>query len=214
MSCYSPTILYVSQYVDALAASQFGATPPPENDSDNGAAPSSNSNNIDSLVLPVLCNLSACSLQLSLWGQAIQFAEQALFLRPNCHKALYRQGIAYLRVHEYERSVNCFKKAQTDREKAILPLTNEELNKLKDYEKLALQGVQKDKKQLQAQKAALRKAFNWTISTSECNQINKTHRNAETLVEPLSLWEFIVFIMGYIYQTIIKLFLPCVYKKN
>ena len=48
--------------------------------------------NIDSVIMPVLCNMAACCIQLKAWSKAILFCNQALQLRPNCAKAWMRKG--------------------------------------------------------------------------------------------------------------------------
>lgn len=68
--------------------------------------------NIDTLVIPVLCNLSACCLQQQEWHKAASFAEQALLLQPQCCKALFRKGLSLLNVGEYDDSLHCFRSLQ------------------------------------------------------------------------------------------------------
>jgi tetratricopeptide (TPR) repeat protein len=50
-------------------------------------------NNVDTLVVPVLCNMAACCMQLKYFAKAAMFCDQALALRPLCAKALMRKGI-------------------------------------------------------------------------------------------------------------------------
>jgi hypothetical protein len=49
-------------------------------------------NNVENLVIPVLCNMAACCMQLKEWAKAAMFCDQALQLRPQCIKALMRKG--------------------------------------------------------------------------------------------------------------------------
>jgi tetratricopeptide (TPR) repeat protein len=85
----------MKEYVDALTASKF--------DDDS---------NIDCLVVPVLCNLAACCIELHEWGKAVQFCEQAIDLRPFCSKAYLRKGLAFLRIYEYQRALEDLKRAE------------------------------------------------------------------------------------------------------
>ncbi len=61
--------------------------------------------NIDSLVIPLLLNLSSCALALGNNSQASKFAEQALILRSDCPRALYRKGIAALNLGNYREAL-------------------------------------------------------------------------------------------------------------
>jgi tetratricopeptide (TPR) repeat protein len=78
----------LDKYVEALSATDFES-----------------SENVDNLVIPVLCNLSACCIQLKEWKKAYLFSEQALKLRPLCRKAKYRQGISSMNMGEYDESI-------------------------------------------------------------------------------------------------------------
>lgn len=104
----------MKKYVECLTATDFGN----KEDQSNGSQKS----NVDELVLPVLCNLAACCIQLQQWPKAVLFCQQALELRPNAIKALYRQGIAYVNVGEYQLAMKNFQllasqlKAQQDTE--------------------------------------------------------------------------------------------------
>jgi tetratricopeptide (TPR) repeat protein len=84
----------MEKYTESLAASDLG----PEG-------------NIDSLVVPVLCNLAACCIVLEEWQKATLFCQQALELRPNCLKAHLRLGVSSLRQGEYAQSLSSLEKA-------------------------------------------------------------------------------------------------------
>jgi hypothetical protein len=96
----------MQKYVECLTASNFGSSAP-QTDTKESSCPATNSN-IDELILPVLCNLSACCIQLKEWQKCVLFAEQALKLRPDAIKALYRQGIAYVNIGEYQTAIKNF----------------------------------------------------------------------------------------------------------
>ncbi len=89
----------MNTYVEALTASSFGG-------SINKDGPDGN---VDCMVIPVLCNLSACCIQLNEWSKAIQFSQQAIDLRPNCLKAQLRKGVALLKINEYSDAMACFR---------------------------------------------------------------------------------------------------------
>ena len=91
----------MGKYVECLAGSDFGDK--------NG-----NSGNVDSLVIPVLCNLAACCIQVKEWGKAVSFAEQAVLLRPQCYKAILRKGIGLMHLGEHELAMDCFNLVQSN----------------------------------------------------------------------------------------------------
>eukprot|EP00981_Chlorochromonas_danica_P005022 scaffold1001_cov188-Ochromonas_danica.AAC.11 len=92
----------MGRYVQALAATNFhegGGV-----GGGGGAGGGGGGGNVDSLVIPVLCNLAACSMRLGQWSKAILFCDQAIALRPFCLKALYRRGKALLEVAAYQEA--------------------------------------------------------------------------------------------------------------
>ena len=92
----------MGKYVESLAGSDFG-------DKEPG---STNKGNVDTLIVPVLCNLAACSIQVKEWGKAVSFGEQAVLLRPNCCKAHLRKGIGLMHLGEHELALASFAKAE------------------------------------------------------------------------------------------------------
>jgi tetratricopeptide (TPR) repeat protein len=128
------------KYAECLAATDFGTTPTPcaaiqkqvviedsttsdvdddkhRNDTGTGISPDTvecsfgSSSNVDSVVIPVLCNLAACAIQLKQWPKAVQLCQQAIQLRPDCVKALYRQGLALVQAGEFERAMLCLEES-------------------------------------------------------------------------------------------------------
>jgi hypothetical protein len=93
----------MGKYVESLAGSDFGDKEPN----------SSNKGNVDSLVVPVLCNLAACCLQVEEWGKAVSFGDQAVLLRPQCSKAHLRKGIGLMHLGEHELALDCYELAQS-----------------------------------------------------------------------------------------------------
>lgn len=92
----------MGKYVECLAASDFGKG------NDSGG-------NVDVLIIPVLCNLAACCIQVEEWGKAVSFADQAILLRPKCNKAYFRKGIGFIHLGEYELALNAFKAIDVQR---------------------------------------------------------------------------------------------------
>lgn len=88
----------MGKYVECLAASDFGS-----------GAGDKTAGNVDVLIIPVLCNLAACCIQVEEWGKAVSFADQAILLRPLCQKAHFRKGIGFTHLGEYEMALNSFK---------------------------------------------------------------------------------------------------------
>ena len=75
--------------------------------------------NIDTLIIPVLCNLAACCIQLRNFSKAVKFADSALDFRPNCGKALMRRGISFVQIGEFDQGIQ-------DLERCLLIRTEEE----------------------------------------------------------------------------------------
>jgi len=92
----------MGKYVECLAATDFGAK-----DSEKHVG-----GNVDVLVIPVLCNLAACCIQVEEWSKAVSFSDQALILRPECCKAQLRKGLGLLRIGEFELALDCFEIVQ------------------------------------------------------------------------------------------------------
>lgn len=164
----------MNTYVEALTASSFGS-----NDT---------TDNTDSLVVPVLCNLAACCIQLGEWTKAIQFSDQAIKLRAKCPKAHLRRAMACLKINEYEDALVSILSCQSNVEASSAPISTElecvvessagasasvskessipsmELSEA-DKKKLpsllyqARVGIKQNKERFEKQKAGLRKAF-------------------------------------------------------
>jgi tetratricopeptide (TPR) repeat protein len=168
----------MGKYVESLAGSDFGDKEPN----------SSNKGNVDSLVIPVLCNLAACCIQVEEWGKAVSFGDQAVLLRPQCSKAHLRKGIGLMHLGEHELALDCYALAQStatnkpkldnDPTEAAVVAASEEapagegegcdqhatLSEV-DWRRLpslilqAKRGMQQHKKQMKARREALASAF-------------------------------------------------------
>ena len=123
----------MEKYVEALAASNFGTImtpkvdPPKEEaaaeavvEADAGTADLDltggkdskfSDNNVDTLIVPVLCNLAACCIQIKSFAKAMKFADAALELRPRCGKALMRRGMALVHAGENKKAIHALQVA-------------------------------------------------------------------------------------------------------
>lgn len=120
-------------YFEALAATNLNAE--------------DNESNVDEIVIPLVCNLAACSIQLHDWKRTILLCKEALQLRPNCLKALIRCALAYIELEEFRNAKNYLTKASNiadssktlDRNKIQLLLAKAERGKLMTEKRLASQ---------------------------------------------------------------------------
>lgn len=118
----------MEKYVEALAASNFGTivpkrvppregTPADDRDVDDSVdldmknVAQANDSNVDILIIPVLCNLAACCIQLKQFSKALKFADAALELRPRCGKALMRRGMVLVHLGENVSAISALKKS-------------------------------------------------------------------------------------------------------
>jgi tetratricopeptide (TPR) repeat protein len=141
----------MEKYVEALTAADFGL------------CKDSSDDNVDILVIPVLCNLSACSMRLRQWQQAISFCDQILNLRPQCTKAQYRKGKALLAVGEYILSKKSLRAAMelselSNEDQAVI-LSAQESATIPFLLEKANQGIQKDRVSNDSFRMSMQKAF-------------------------------------------------------
>lgn len=120
--------------------------------------------NVEDLVVPVLCNLTACCLELQQWAKVVLFAEQIFQLRPLCRKAHYRQGVALLNLNEYSLAIQSLETAlqslpPDSEQKESMPLNDTERNKVLYYLTKAKECRKKELVALDKRKTALQKAF-------------------------------------------------------
>lgn len=192
----------MEKYVEALSASDFGAAlnsgsipNTPEEDADLSKS-SVTEGNIDTLIVPILCNLSACSIQLQLWYKAAQFADHAITLRPTCRKAALRKGIALYHITEFQESLLNFRCAAE--EGGIMPLTEEDGKRLQHYKRLTLEGLKREKEAVQSQKLRLQEVFGGAAKPAQSFiNLDATALRAK-VEEPMgileALWIMIMFI--------------------
>lgn len=150
----------MEKYVEALAASDFGNGENMQEDKDN----SNTQNNIDILIMPILCNLAACCIQLKEFSKSLQFTEQALKLRPNCGKALMRRGISSLHFGEYKKAITDFERAleitgEDSHPGAVLNVTDADRLRIPILVHKAHQGLESEIKAVAKQKKCLEKHF-------------------------------------------------------
>lgn len=67
---------------------------------------------INEIEIPVCMNLGLCYLKLGKYHHAINYCSQALDKDDENDKALYRRGLAYMRVGELKRARTDLRKAQ------------------------------------------------------------------------------------------------------
>jgi tetratricopeptide (TPR) repeat protein len=139
----------MSVYVETLTASDFR-----------------NSLNIEKVVIPILCNLSACSIELNDWSKSLKFCEQAIQLRPCCAKAHLRSGISFYYLQDYGEALKSFKvarslatKQSSEQLNSLEYLHEKDLNKIETLIKKVKVGLKKDKEDYNKQKQRLTKAF-------------------------------------------------------
>jgi tetratricopeptide (TPR) repeat protein len=165
----------IERYLETLAASCFDDT---------------DMNNVDSLVVPVLCNLAACCIQLEEWNKAHEFCNQALALRPDTVRALIRRATILLHKCHFLDAKRDLTRAwelgnETDRSK-ISPLLRK-----------AMEGHRRDCEATIKQKENLKKAFVETkVGTIEkqsdiscSDSVNSAlERNDSSLVRKFVQW--------------------------
>lgn len=147
-------------YLQALTASEFGGSK--NNNNSNSDENSSSKSNIDELVVPVLCNMAACTLKMGQFVKAARFCDEALQLRPRCLKALQRRGFAFLQLKEYDLSV-----ASLEQAKALLTEgggdsahgTAADRKAIERQLLLARQGRKEERQRLKTQRENLQRAF-------------------------------------------------------
>ena len=177
----------MSKYVEALAAADFGNDNKATTTTDDSRIDELNNegesihhyhhvtnSNVDELIIPVLCNLAACCIELKEWRKTISFSEQALILRPTCSKALLRKGIGCLNTGDYKLSLDCFTAVDEYIQRMVGTTTATEEHVSKPLEEISLtdanrlphlimqarRGIQRQRKQLSQQRSSLMKAFN------------------------------------------------------
>ena len=105
-------------YLQALTAAEFDGSGTNSSSGSKDGCVDKNSDsetkrdNVDELVVPVLCNMAACALKLNQYVKAARFCEEALRLRPTCMKALLRRGVSFLHLKEYDLSITSLEQAK------------------------------------------------------------------------------------------------------
>lgn len=172
----------MEKYVEVLTATDFGSEgshttndnrPPPDATTDAAVA-TKTMGNVDELVIPVLCNLSACCMKLQQWNKSIMFCDQALRLRPKCGKALLRRGKSLLSVGEFLEAKDNFL--------TILEMESSNEHGLSDQDLSSVHGlIEKAKASLRREKAgqdmmkkSLQRAFQFSSSTSPASNTTTT----------------------------------------
>jgi len=205
----------MEKYVEALSASNFGKKTKDSDKSDGiGADAKMESNdttddiddaeiddivafdcdeqeslgNVDSLIIPCLCNLAACCIQLKHFSKALKFSAAALELRPYCGKALMRSGMALVQCAEYSRAVAMLEKAllveegimemaegtegDTGNRKNyhVMPVSEADRHRIPLLLEKARRGMDSNKKQLNRQKKQMEKVFGGAMKSVPKNE--------------------------------------------
>lgn len=160
-------------YFLTFFARNISCSPLPIEPTSSKSAVAKTEDNIDDLVVPVLCNLTACCLELQQWGKATLFIDQIFPLRPLCRKAHYRRGVALLQLHEYSLAIKALETSletlptaeiSSSKDKESMPLTEAERAKVKHYLGRAFEARRRELSALDKRKAALQKAFSSSVA--------------------------------------------------
>lgn len=182
----------MEKYVESLTASDFGSS-------------GSLVGNIDILVVPCLCNLAACTIQLQQWSKAYKFSEQVLLLRPTCRKAHMRQGIALFQVGEHTKAIEALKRA-LEQDLCVTP----ELNDAQQVASNHMQITENDRRRIEVMiskarkclkeqrdahertKAALRKEFSGSSDKNLVVFSSESQKPVASSPKPLvNIWAYI-----------------------
>lgn len=162
----------LEKYVESLTASNFGRSA-----TDEEVTQQDEDSNIDNLIVPVLCNMAACCLQLQEWGKAKRFCEEALRLRPRCFKALIRYSKSLFYLGEYQLVIQKLNELKSLDDK----LLDKEKDQIEDLMKQARQKLAMEKMADERQRKALMKAFRSNPPVQHCI-------SGSSKVESRSIW--------------------------
>ena len=148
--------------------------------------------NIEVLVVPILCNLAACCLQIKQYSKARKFCDAALELKPKCAKALMRRGMSLVHVGEYDAAVRTLEAAlsiedgviEVGREDAvdisdsrmapIMPISESDRQRIPILLQRARKGKELSEKGKKNQRKALQKVFGSTGRSVDSHPTNTT----------------------------------------
>lgn len=241
--------LAMETYLEALTASDFGegylraTNAPPEvfvgnkskdsrskfHDIDveivvegESASSGDHQGNVEALIMPILCNLSACCIQLKQWSKALEFANQAVALRPLWPKAHFRKGIALLQMDENKDALKSLREAEkssnlqlpksldtdsaSDDTKKVSPngkLNANDLGRLRTLMIKAKNGLSKDRYKKELLKTSMQKVFGSADSSLKRDQTEVLSMSTlQPVATPsiLSPLEFVVFLVYYLWN--------------
>jgi tetratricopeptide (TPR) repeat protein len=164
------------------------------------AANLSDERSIDSLIIPTLCNMAACCLNLKQFSKVIQFCDQALLHRPNCLKAKIRKGKGLLHLQEYTSAISQLIEVKETLERTDHIRTEQSQQSLSEINQLldrATSARNREAQRYKEQKMALKKAF----------QSKSPHKSKSTL-EKLQrfIWNFILSVILFVQAIISRVF--------
>jgi tetratricopeptide (TPR) repeat protein len=170
-------------------------------------------NNIDSLVVPVLNNLTACCIQLGFYGKAIQFATQTLSLRPNTPRAILRLGRAHLELAN-------FREAEKYLNQALNSSYTSEADKgrAKIFLERVVRGLHREQSSLRRRKQAMKKAFhvdkNMSSTISSLHDEQKVEDNEEKMGQCWTMGNWLPkWLNDYRYELIMCIAFVCIIVK-
>lgn len=65
---------------------------------------------LEKLIIPTLCNMAACSLELKQYGRASFYCQEVFHLRPHQKRALYLQSIIDVEVGSYKAALKFYRR--------------------------------------------------------------------------------------------------------
>lgn len=193
----------MEKYVEALSATDFGSK-------EEEAC-----GNVDVLVIPTLCNLAACCIQLEQWAKAVLFCDQALKLRPHCQKAHYRRAIGLLNVGEYSECITLLRKVNstvsslqsegdydTPDSNSSIALSEKEIKRIPYLLTAAIEKLRKEKEFYAKQKESLQKAFQKDQKPIALQAKEVVENESKEQVKLMSFFELFWFFFEYLYHII------------
>lgn len=82
-------------------------------------------NNINEVIVPVLNNLTACSMKIFEYSKAIMFCKQLLNIQPNNYKSLCRLSLSYIHIGEYNLALDILDQVDVTEGLSVTALTSE-----------------------------------------------------------------------------------------
>jgi tetratricopeptide (TPR) repeat protein len=91
----------ISKYKDCLIALKYGRR------KEKGEL---SKEEVDNVIVPVLCKLGQCNLELRQYSKTLFYCQQALELKPKDRKAMYLQSVASLETGQYSSAMKFYER--------------------------------------------------------------------------------------------------------